>query len=400
MLAKPLVAILPLTELSIGVTLLTRFSRPGAMTALTLLLIFSIGIGVNLWVGRRPACGCFGRWSAGPLRATALVRNGSLMVLALVVILVDRAQLSDASSIVGQLVRWFDTSDGPAALLGLLVAGALLAGVWGFLSLLRQNRRLLLRIERLELQAGYQHPYRFRASTEAPPTGMSIGVVAPSFAAQSLDGRTVTLDDLRRPGSPILLVFMDPDCGPCQALASSVGDYQNVGSMMNRIVMISKGKLAAAREMANKYRLTDVLIGGKPDVFHEYGIQGTPAAIQINPDGVTTSYLLEGVDPMTSAGALSWMWSGSRGPVPRPQWLWTASAGLPHSYPARRPWSMTRRCGACTTKSFFVTWDSSRSTRSPQRWLGHRLRDARTADGSRRASTSRTGWWPFSTARA
>jgi hypothetical protein len=35
---------------------------------------------------------------------------------------------------------------------------------------------------------------------------------------------TLTLDDLLAPGLPVLLVFSDPECGACAALAPHIGD--------------------------------------------------------------------------------------------------------------------------------------------------------------------------------
>src|SRR5262245_48876472 len=48
--------------------------------------------------------------------------------------------------------------------------------------------------------------------------GLKAGTVAPNFRLPRLDGRgELSLEDLR--GRPVLLVFSDPHCGPCQVLA-------------------------------------------------------------------------------------------------------------------------------------------------------------------------------------
>ncbi|HEX5417878.1 MAG TPA: TlpA disulfide reductase family protein, partial [Chloroflexota bacterium] len=47
--------------------------------------------------------------------------------------------------------------------------------------------------------------------------GLKAGTVAPDFSLPAIDGSTLHLADLR--GRPVLLVFSDPECAPCQALA-------------------------------------------------------------------------------------------------------------------------------------------------------------------------------------
>ena len=45
--------------------------------------------------------------------------------------------------------------------------------------------------------------------------GLVAGGEAPSFEAESIDGGARSLDELRRPGLPTLMVFADPGCGSC-----------------------------------------------------------------------------------------------------------------------------------------------------------------------------------------
>jgi peroxiredoxin len=48
-------------------------------------------------------------------------------------------------------------------------------------------------------------------------TGLKAGTEAPAFRLPRLDGGELSLEDYR--GSRLLLVFSDPQCGPCDALA-------------------------------------------------------------------------------------------------------------------------------------------------------------------------------------
>src|SRR5205823_4316745 len=99
-------------------------------------------IGANLIRGRRPACHCFGRLDASPIGWQTLVRNAVFAAVA-------------------GLLIWAGPADndwtlGPAALQTVQLVGLLVLLVfvvaegWLFGHLLRQNGRLLVRLEALE----------------------------------------------------------------------------------------------------------------------------------------------------------------------------------------------------------------------------------------------------------
>src|SRR5687768_9342155 len=76
-LAAPIGILLPLVEIAIGVALIPAASAWwGAIGALALLLLFVLGIGVNLALGRRPDCRCFGQLHSAPAGWRTLVRDG------------------------------------------------------------------------------------------------------------------------------------------------------------------------------------------------------------------------------------------------------------------------------------------------------------------------------------
>jgi uncharacterized membrane protein YphA (DoxX/SURF4 family) len=86
-LGAPSVAIpaVPWAELCVGAALVSGLARPfAAVAALVVLFAFTALIGLRLAQGRRPACACFGAWSATPIGPMHLVRNGALIVLAVV----------------------------------------------------------------------------------------------------------------------------------------------------------------------------------------------------------------------------------------------------------------------------------------------------------------------------
>lgn len=81
--AGPLVTVVPWIELVLGGVLVAQVQRHvAAWGAVALLLAFTMSIAVRLAQGRRPPCACFGGWSARPIGARHLVRNGVFITLA------------------------------------------------------------------------------------------------------------------------------------------------------------------------------------------------------------------------------------------------------------------------------------------------------------------------------
>lgn len=77
------VPVLPWIELAVGAALVLRLARPiPAIAAIVLLVAFSGLIALRLSQGRRPACACFGAWSAEPIGPIHLVRNAGLLASA------------------------------------------------------------------------------------------------------------------------------------------------------------------------------------------------------------------------------------------------------------------------------------------------------------------------------
>lgn len=76
------VPFVPWLELAVGAALVAQLVEPvPAVVAIVLLLAFTALIGRRLAQGRRPACACFGAWSARPIGAGHLVRNAVLLWL-------------------------------------------------------------------------------------------------------------------------------------------------------------------------------------------------------------------------------------------------------------------------------------------------------------------------------
>ena len=83
LLASPLALLLPLAELAVAAALIPASSAWwGAVGALGLLLLFVMGISINLARGKKPECHCFGQLHSAPAGWKTLARNGVLAAVA------------------------------------------------------------------------------------------------------------------------------------------------------------------------------------------------------------------------------------------------------------------------------------------------------------------------------
>ena len=157
---------------------------------------FSIAIGAALVRGRRPDCHCFGRLHSAPAGWPTLTRNVGLAALAGVVVWLEPGA---ALTVTERLVVL-----GGAAVFFVFVIQA-----WLWLQLVRQNGRILVRLQAVE-----------EGSAGTPEDAVElVGSPAPAFDLPTVGGTRLTLAGLRDRGRPVLLIFSHARCGPCQPLA-------------------------------------------------------------------------------------------------------------------------------------------------------------------------------------
>jgi len=258
LLASPLALLLPVCEVAVATALVPAATAWwGAVSALILLLLFVVGIGINLARGRKPECHCFGQLHSAPAGPKTLARNGVLAAVAAFVVWQGADGVGpSALSWVGGLIAAQYT-----VLVLSLVALALLAAQWWFLlNLLRQNGRLLGRLEALEarLGAGGVLPPSSNGAQQA--AGLPVGSQAPGFSLSGFHGETLTLESLRSSAKPVMLVFTDPDCGPCTAMLPQVGRWQQEHSEKLTVALVSRGKPEENRAKMAEHGLTAVLL--------------------------------------------------------------------------------------------------------------------------------------------
>ncbi|MGI8475072.1 MAG: redoxin domain-containing protein [Thermomicrobiales bacterium] len=298
-LAAPGAILLPLAEIAVAVLLLPlATARWGGLGALALLLAFVAGIAYNMAKGRAPDCHCFGSLHSEPAGSSTLIRNAVLSAVAGFLLVEGRDGAGHS------LTGWLGDLSGAGIALGVLALAAIVAVAvegWLLVHLLGQNGRVLLRLDTLEtaMAEGGAFPEGMAAvpsPVRAPAAGLPEGFPAPAFRLEGLHGETMTLDALLAPGKPLMVLFSDPTCGPCNGLLPDLGRWQRESSSKLTIAMVSRGTAEANKGKATEHGLTHVLLQKDREVSTDYKAHGTPTAVVIKADGTIGSPVAGGAE--------------------------------------------------------------------------------------------------------
>jgi methylamine dehydrogenase accessory protein MauD len=289
-LAVPSAFLLPLIELVVAAALILTISAWwGGLGALALLLLFTTAVGYHLTRGHTPKCHCFGQASSEPIGWSTLVRN--LILSALAGIIVGFGHTSADTSI----IEWLGTMTVVQRVelgIGALVVALLAVGVVILLQLLRQQGHLLQRLEALEGKL-VGNGIKTMAETLSPVVA---DTPAPAFRLPDLSGNLVTLDALLSSGRPVLLIFSDPGCGPCNSLLPEIGRWQRDYASKLTLALISRSTPEANRDKASQHGIALVLLQQDREVAEAYQAHGTPCAVLIHSDGIIRSLLACGAE--------------------------------------------------------------------------------------------------------
>src|SRR5262249_24571331 len=75
-----------------------------------------------------------------------------------------------------------------------------------------------------------------------------------------LRGETLTLEALLAHDKPLLLIFSNPGCGPCQSLLPDIGRLQRERAVSVTVAVISEGTVEANRNKSAEHGLVQVLL--------------------------------------------------------------------------------------------------------------------------------------------
>jgi peroxiredoxin len=134
------------------------------------------------------------------------------------------------------------------------------------------------------------------AQSRIERNGLKPGTDAPRFRLPGLDGTTVALDDFR--GRRVLLVFSDPQCGPCDDLAPHLvrlhRQHRDEGMAL---ILVARGAADENRRKAEHHGFEfPVVIQERWKLSQEYGIFAVPVAFLIDEEGVIARSVARGVD--------------------------------------------------------------------------------------------------------
>jgi len=136
------------------------------------------------------------------------------------------------------------------------------------------------------------------ARSKLARNGLKAGTPAPDFRLPRVDGGELALEELR--GNRVLLVFSDPHCDPCEALAPQLEQLHRE-QPEPRVVVISRGEPEENRAKVKQHGLTyPVVLQQHWEISRRYAMFATPVAYLIDEAGVIARDVAVGEDAIRS----------------------------------------------------------------------------------------------------
>jgi methylamine dehydrogenase accessory protein MauD len=127
-------------------------------------------------------------------------------------------------------------------------------------------------------------------------SGLKAGTPAPDFRLPRLDGGELSLEEYR--GRRLLLVFSDPECGPCDQLAPQL-ERLHRQRPEPALVMVGRRDAEANRRKVQEQGLTfPVVLQKHWEVSLRYGMFATPIGYLIDEQGIIVKDVAKGVEPI------------------------------------------------------------------------------------------------------
>ena len=195
--------------------------------------------------------------------------------------------------------------------MGLIVFGVVLPwfvvglGCWLGFQLVRQNGRILLRLEALEERLAQLGTAPKAAPT--PPPGLPIGSIAPAFDLPDLNGQRISLEQFR--GQRLLLIFFNPDCGFCRQMAPDLAVLPaDAHDGRPTPLVVTTGNVEANRQFVQEHEIRcPVAVQEGMSVATGYQVTGTPMCYLIDEQGAIASDLAVGAQALLALATPSAM---------------------------------------------------------------------------------------------
>jgi thiol-disulfide isomerase/thioredoxin/uncharacterized membrane protein YphA (DoxX/SURF4 family) len=293
--ARWLGVVLPIAECIVAVSLLPATTAWwGAVGALSMLTLFVIGITVSLARGRRPNCHCFGQIHSAPVGWATLSRNAILGGMAAFVVSYSSGHANPSLT---NMLTAMSASQVITSGAVVLCAALLVASVFLLIQIIRQQGRVLLRLEAMESRLSM--PTEEVAEPLSP--GLPVGSLAPAFNLNRLEGGESSLDSWLDLKKPVLLFFIHPGCGPCQSLLPDISKWHRESVEKLSILLISEGSPAENASKNFDKVGPPVLLQRQREVAEAYQAYGTPAVVLVQASGTIGSPLEMGADAVRRA---------------------------------------------------------------------------------------------------
>jgi len=184
-----------------------------------------------------------------------------------------------------------------AAILLLLIL-ILISVCIGFYQIVKQQGRILLRLDQLEQTAKTGAVQNLGG--EAEPDGLPVGTDFPAFSFPDLSGRSVALADFR--DKRVLLVHWSFACGFCDALAPELARLEATFEKRNaQLILLAQGDAPSNQKEAAKHGLKSPILVMRNDATPEpFQHQGTPVAYLLDPEGRVAAPFANGADRVLS----------------------------------------------------------------------------------------------------
>lgn len=289
-LVTPLAIVLSLIEVVIAMALLSgTWAWWGAIGGLVLLLIFTIVLGINFIQVRQLRCGCFGSKIVTPIGKWALIRNQMLAGIACIIVWIGYQDTGPS------ITEWLTRLPGAdqmvfgAGILCLSVSVAARRLLTAAFIPKRRNESSVLKNRSQGMK------FEIPNLSIAPVSGLPVGSHAPSFILPVKGGGRSNLADLLSQGKPVMLLFTDPDCIPCDSIMSEVLSLQVHYRDRLNITIVSRHTGSESLPPGISDR-SNILLQANHEVANAYKVIGLPSAVIINEIGTIYSPLALGLE--------------------------------------------------------------------------------------------------------
>jgi peroxiredoxin len=166
-------------------------------------------------------------------------------------------------------------------------------GMWLGFQLVRQNGRILVRLEAIEKRMsprGAEKPKEAR--------GLPVGALAPDFELPDLTGNRHKLSGFR--GKDLLLIFFNPKCGFCTKMADDLAALPLNDENGRAVpVVVTTGDLEDNLQLVGRYGIRGtVLLQKEMEIASQFHAQGTPMGYRIDKEGRIASELTIGAEAL------------------------------------------------------------------------------------------------------